>query len=136
MQLARSSAPLRSSRRHDTPPPESGERLRDLDPGPLSHEPQMETHVHMMQVVYLLTSLMWWWRDRKDYFASGNLSIYYPAVTTQTGRTVRRKLAFRGPDFFVVLGAKSKPRRNSWVVENEDGQYPDVIVEVLSKSTR
>src|SRR5262245_6743031 len=136
MQLARRPHPPRLSQRHDTPPPESGERSRDLDPGPLSHEPQMETHIHMMQVVYLLTSLMWLWRDRSDYFASGNLSIYYPAVSARTGRTVRHKLAFRGPDFFVVLGAKPKPVRNSWVVENEDGKYPDVIVEVLSRSTR
>jgi len=96
----------------------------------------METHVHMMQVVVLLTSLLWWWRARTDFFASGNLSVYYPSVSPNTGRTVRRKLAFRGPDFFMVLGAKPKPRRNSWVVENEDGKYPDVIVEVLSKRTR
>jgi Uma2 family endonuclease len=109
---------------------------RELDPGPLSNEPQMETHAHMMEVLLLLTSLGWWWRDRRDYFASGNLSIFYPVVSRRTGQKVRKKLAFRGPDFFLVLGAKPKPIRNSWVVENEDGKYPDVIVEVLSQKTR
>lgn len=118
--------------------PSSGIRRRHeaLDPGPYSDEPQMETHAHMMQVMLLLMSLHWWWRGRRGYFASGNLSIYYPTTSTRTGKTLRRKLAFRGPDFFVVLHAKPKPRRNSWVVENEDGKYPDVIVEVISPSTR
>lgn len=36
----------------------------------------------------------------------------------------------------MVLDPKPKKLRNSWVVENEDGKYPDVIVELLSKSTR
>jgi Uma2 family endonuclease len=88
-----------------------------------------------MAFFLLLTSLRWLWRDRNDYFASGNLSIYYP-VTSRTGRTLQKKLAFRGPDFFVVLNPRPKKLRNSWVVENEDGKYPDVIVELLSKSTR
>lgn len=48
---------------------------------------------------------------------------------------MRRKLRFRGPDFFVVFNPFPKPFRRSWVVENENGKYPDVIVEVLSKST-
>jgi hypothetical protein len=41
---------------------------------------------------------------------------------------------FRGPDFFVVLGAEKKERK-SWVVWQEDGKYPNVIVELLSDST-
>lgn len=96
----------------------------------------METHAHMMQIVMLLTSLLFAWRGRTDYFASGNLSIYYPVSDARTGRTVRRKLRFRGPDFFVVLDALPKLERNSWVVQNEGGKYPDVIVEVLSRRTR
>lgn len=133
----RSSAATRAARPVEGVP-DSGKRVRDpdLDPGPLSNEPQMETHAHMMEIVLLVDSVHWLWRGRTDYFASGNLSIYYPAVSPRTGRPVRKKLAFRGPDFFVVLGAKPKPIRNSWVVENEDGKYPDVIVEVLSKKTR
>lgn len=116
--------------------PPSGERLRNLDPGPLSNEPQMESHAHVMQLVMFLTSLLHAWRARTDFFATGNMSIYYPVLEPGTDRTVRRKLRFRGPDFFVVLDPLQKPERNSWVVENEAGKYPDVIVEVLSRRTR
>lgn len=41
---------------------------------------------------------------------------------------------FRGPDFFVVLGTERRSRK-SWVVWDEDGKYPNVIIEVLSEST-
>jgi Uma2 family endonuclease len=34
----------------------------------------------------------------------------------------------------VVLGTKRKPRK-SWVVWEEEGKYPNLIVEILSKST-
>jgi Uma2 family endonuclease len=42
--------------------------------------------------------------------------------------------ACKGPDFFVVLNTERKPRK-SWVVWEEDGKYPHVIVELLSNST-
>lgn len=119
----------------DVDPP-SGKRLRNLDPGPLSIEPEMETHAHVMELVILLTSLEYAWRGRSDYFASGNLSIFYSVASPRTGRAVRRKLEFCGPDFFVVLDPIKKPTRNSWVVQNEGGKYPNVIVEVLSNRTR
>ncbi|MEM0982248.1 MAG: Uma2 family endonuclease, partial [Cyanobacteria bacterium P01_H01_bin.58] len=41
---------------------------------------------------------------------------------------------FRGPDFFVVLGSDPQPRK-SWVVWEENGKYPNVIIELLSDST-
>ena len=41
---------------------------------------------------------------------------------------------FRAPDFFVVLGTQKKDRK-SWVVWQEDGKYPNLIVEILSSST-
>ena len=42
-----------------------------------SDEPELETYQHLQQLVYLLTSLEWWWRDRTDFFAAGNLTVYY-----------------------------------------------------------
>lgn len=36
-------------------------------------------------------------------------------------------------DFFVVLGTQKKDRK-SWVVWQENGKYPNVIVEILSSS--
>ena len=92
-----------------------------------SDEPELETYQHLQQLVYLLTSLEWWWRDRSDYFAAGNLTVYY-------SQRQRKSEHFRGPDFFVVLDTQHYPRK-SWVVWEEDGKYPNVVIEVLSDST-
>jgi Uma2 family endonuclease len=94
----------------------------------------MESYVHVMQIVLLLSGLRWHWRDRSDYFATANMSIFYTVMTAE-GNKVLRKVKFRGPDFFVALGVRREPKRRSWVVANE-GKYPDVIVEVLSDSTK
>jgi Uma2 family endonuclease len=93
----------------------------------LSDEPQLETLRHLQQIILLITCLKWWWRDRTDFFAEGNISIYY----TPEQLTTRK---FQGPDFFVVLGVEQK-ERNSWIVEYEGGKYPNVIVEILSPKT-
>ncbi len=93
----------------------------------LSYEPPMETYLHLQQMILLLKCLEWWWRDRSDFFAAGNLTIYYSPQQ-------RKSEFFRGPDFFVVLGTERKPRP-SWVVWQEGGQYPHVIIEILSDST-
>jgi Uma2 family endonuclease len=42
---------------------------------------------------------------------------------------------FRGPDFFVVKGVDRNRPRVSWVVWDEKGKTPDVIVELLSPTT-
>lgn len=114
--------------------PESGERLKPWNPGPLSNEPEMEGVFHVLTFFYLMSSLRWYWREKKNWFAIGNLSVFYPEYSRRAGRVVRKKLSFRGPDFFVALGVDPNLPRNSWVVERE-GKYPDVIVEILSKST-
>ena len=92
-----------------------------------SDEPPLETHLHLQQLMLLLKCLDWLWRDRADYFAAGNLTIYYSP-------NQRKSEDFRGPDFFVVLGTEKRPRK-SWTVWEENGQYPHVIVELLSEST-
>ena len=99
-----------------------------LPPGDLdSDEPELETYQHLQQLIYLLTSLEWWWRERTDFFAAGNLTVYYSPRQ-------RKSEHFRGPDFFVVLDTERHPRK-SWVVWEEDGKYPHVVIEVLSDST-
>ena len=97
-------------------------------PGDLySDEPPLETDIHLRQMILLIKCLDWLWRKRNDYFASGNLTIYY------SPRQLKSE-DFRGPDFFVVLGTERKSRK-SWVVWEEDGKYPNVIVEIISRST-
>jgi len=92
-----------------------------------SDEPPLETHLHLQQMLLLLKCLDWFWRDRSDYFATGNLTIFYSPRQ-------RKSEDFRGPDFFVVLNTEKKPRK-SWVVWEEEGKYPNIIIELLSPST-
>lgn len=93
-----------------------------------SDEPEMETYQHLVQMLSLIATLRWLWRDRTDYFVGGNLTIYYSPHR-------RKSEDFRGPDFFVALGVDGTRERRSWVVWEEDGRYPNVIVELLSDST-
>jgi Uma2 family endonuclease len=92
-----------------------------------SDEPPLETELHLRQIILLLKCLDWLWRDRNDFYVAGNLTIYY-------SQKQRKSEDFRGPDFFVVLGTERKPRK-SWVVWEEEGKYPNVIVEMLSPTT-
>jgi Uma2 family endonuclease len=93
----------------------------------LSDEPEMESSLHYMQLLLLVTCLEWLWRDRNDYFIGANLTIFF-------SRQQLRNRDFRGPDFFLVKQTQ-KRSRNSWVVWEEDGKYPNLIIELLSNST-
>lgn len=92
-----------------------------------SDEPPLETELHLRQILLLIQSLERLWQDRTDFYAFGNLTIYYSPKQ-------RKSEDFRGPDFFVVLGTERRPRK-SWVVWEEDGKYPNLIIELLSDST-
>ncbi|MBN3899935.1 MAG: Uma2 family endonuclease [Nostoc sp. NOS(2021)] len=97
-------------------------------PGNLySDEPPLETDLHRLQMTLLIQCLEWLWQNRNDFYASGNLTIYYSPRQCKSEN-------FRGPDFFVVLGTERKHRK-SWVVWEEDGKYPNLIIEILSDST-
>ncbi|WP_426777687.1 Uma2 family endonuclease [Lusitaniella coriacea] len=92
-----------------------------------SDEPPLETELHLRQIILLLECLEWLWRERNDFYAAGNLTIYYSP-------NQRKSEDFRGPDFFVVLGTERKTRK-SWVVWAEEGKYPNIIIEILSPTT-
>jgi Uma2 family endonuclease len=97
-------------------------------PGDLySDEPPLESDLHLKQIILLIQCLELFWQNRNDFYVAGNLTIYY------SNRQLKSE-KFRGPDFFAVLGTERKPRK-SWVVWEEDGKYPNVIVEILSNST-
>lgn len=93
----------------------------------LSDEPEMESSLHYLQLLLLVTCLEWLWREQNDFFIGANLTIYY-------SRQQLRHRDFRGPDFFLVQPTPKRPR-NSWVVWEEDGKYPNLIIELLSSST-
>ncbi len=92
-----------------------------------SDEPPFESDLHLRQILLLLTSLEWLWRDRTDFFASANLTVYFDVQKIKSRD-------FRGPDFFLVLDTERRSRK-SWVVWEEQGKYPNLIVEILSDST-
>lgn len=92
-----------------------------------SDEPPLETSRHLKQLILLLTCLERLWQDRQNFFAGGNMSIYYSTRQLKSED-------MRGPDFFVVLDTERKERK-SWVVWAEDGKYPNFILEILSYST-
>ncbi len=92
-----------------------------------SIEPPLDNDKHRRQIDLLIRLLEYYWRDRNDFYVSGNLTIFYSA-------TQKKSTEFRGPDFFVVLDTEKRDRK-SWVVWQEGGKYPNLIIEFLSEST-
>jgi Uma2 family endonuclease len=78
----------------------------------------------------------------KNYFCGGNMFIYYSVAQAKEveeyveAKTVARKPRFKGPDFFLVRDVDGTKPRESWVVWDEGGRYPDLVVEFISTSTR
>jgi Uma2 family endonuclease len=89
----------------------------------------LESNRHRVAMNVLIRSLQQGWNDRQNFFTGGNMFVYYSSSQA-------RNRDFRGPDFFAVLGVDPDPSRKGWVVWEEGGRYPDVIVEMLSDSTR
>jgi Uma2 family endonuclease len=88
----------------------------------------LESNRHRIAMNALIRSMLIALANRNDYFAGGNMFVYY-------SRTQAKNRDFRGPDFFVVLDVDGSKSRQGWVVWDEEGRYPDVIVELLSQST-
>jgi Uma2 family endonuclease len=113
--------------------------LPDLDLPAEDGEP-LETHHHHVQMDVCIHTLRYAWRDRPDYFVGGNMFIYYSLdqardVIAEVERKTTKRAAYRGPDVFVVLNIDGARDRKSWIVWEEGGRYPDVIIELLSLTT-
>ena len=88
----------------------------------------LETLWHLAAISLLMDSIHFHLRDRTNYFVGGNMFFYF-------SQTQARNRDYRGPDFFYVDEVDGRRRRDYWAVWDEDGRYPDVIVELLSPST-
>ncbi|MEQ8998505.1 MAG: Uma2 family endonuclease [Coleofasciculus sp. B1-GNL1-01] len=88
----------------------------------------LESNRHRIAINVLIRSLQQAYLDRNDFYTSGNMFIYYSSEQA-------RNRDFRGPDFFAVLNVDGTTERQGWVVWEEGGRYPDVIVELMSPST-
>jgi Uma2 family endonuclease len=95
---------------------------------PDNDEVPMETPWHRSEMNLLIDSVHWHRRGRTDYYVGGNMFIYYGARQTKTWE-------YRGPDFFFVDEVDGTRPRRYWMVFEEEGRYPDVIVELSSPST-
>lgn len=87
-----------------------------------------ESNRHRIAMNALIRSLQQAWSDRNDFFTGGNMFVYYSSAQI-------RDRNLRGPDFFAVLNIDGSYPRQGWVVWEEGGRYPDVIVELMSPST-
>lgn len=102
-------------------PPPRGEDLPFDDGMPL------ESERHLRAMTLLIDSLGEHWRDRQDFYVGGNMFIYFSELQAKHND-------FRGPDVFVVLNTERRERK-SWVVWEENGRTPDVVIEVISPSS-
>lgn len=89
---------------------------------------KMESSWHFKQAALLVAAYTAVRGPSKDYFVGTNMVVYYSM------RQVRN-LDYRGPDVFIANNVDGARERLSWIVWDEDGRYPDVIFELLSKST-
>lgn len=102
------------------PVPPSGDELPCDDGEP------METELHGKQMDLTLDYARHLLRGQNAYVA-GNMAFYYSSLQA-------RNLDFKAPDVMIMLGAKPRVRK-SWVVWEEDGLCPSVVIELVSEST-
>lgn len=106
-------------------PPEG---LRDSDEVPL------DSPWHRSEINLLVESVDCQRMPRTDHFAGGNTFVYYN--DKQWDPEFQDRPEFRGPDFFFVEDVNGAIERRYWVVWEENDRFPDVIVELLSPTTR
>jgi Uma2 family endonuclease len=102
-------------------PPPKGSELPTDDGEP------MESERHRRQMNLLIDTLEGGWEGPKSLYVGGNMALYFSELQAKNND-------FRAPDVFVVLDVDGHERR-SWVVWEEDGRTPDVIIELLSEHT-
>ncbi|MEL6815569.1 MAG: Uma2 family endonuclease, partial [Cyanobacteria bacterium J06598_3] len=103
----------------------TAQELADLMPDATqleSNEPEMDSSLHYTQLALLVECLELLWKDREDFFMGATLTVYF-------SREQLKNKTFRGPDFFLV-NQTQKRHRKSWVVWEEGGKYPDIIIEL------
>jgi Uma2 family endonuclease len=88
----------------------------------------LDSDWHRLAMNLLLAVLWYHFRDRRDFFAGGNMFLYFS--TEQL-----RNQDFRGPDVFFVWDVERDRKRKYWAVWEEGGKYPNLIIELLSPST-
>ena len=87
----------------------------------------METERHKVQMDLLIYSLEPWLEQQGSGYVGGNMFVYFSSKQELTHD-------FKGPDVFVAKNVSNKERK-SWLVW-EEKKPPDVVIELLSESTK
>ncbi len=87
----------------------------------------VESHKHRLQQALSTDPLERRWAGRDDYFIGANQALYYSALQ-------EKRNDFRAPDVMIMLDVPHRSRK-SWVIWQEDGKGPDLVLELLSPTT-
>ena len=88
----------------------------------------LESNRHRIAMNVLIAAVHEAFAGRQDYFTGGNMFVYF-------SREQVLNQNFQGPDFLVALNVDGTKERQGWVMWEEGGCYPNMIVEFLSPST-
>lgn len=88
----------------------------------------MDSPEHRASAALLVDVMQHHVLGRDDVYVGANEALYFSA-------TQARSRDFRAPDFFVVVGCDGRAPRKGWVVWEEHGKVPDLVIELLSPST-
>ncbi len=88
----------------------------------------LESPWHFACIALLIELVHSWMAGRTDYFVGGNLFLYYSWHKS-------KKQDYKGPDFMFVRDVDRNKPRQYWAIWDEDGKYPDVLMEFLSPKT-
>jgi Uma2 family endonuclease len=88
----------------------------------------MDSHGHVRNLSLLVDAYNRAQGEPHRDFISGNIFVHY-------NPQIRGLRKFRGPDVLVVRDVPQRDR-DAWVAWEEEGRLPNVVIELLSKSTR
>ena len=93
----------------------------------------MESAEHRLQMNLLIETLEVWMQEHAvSGYVGGNMGVYFEQAQ------VMRPDIYKAPDVFVVLDVEThneRPRK-SWIVWQESGKVPDLVIESLSDGTK
>ncbi len=95
---------------------------------PYSDGEPLETSWHRDAMNLLIELIRVLFLGRTDFFVGGDMFIYF-----SNRRVFNRD--FRGPDVYLVKDVDGTRDRLYWATWEEDGRYPNLIIELLSPTT-
>lgn len=114
-----------SADRSDLPPEFA--HMPTEDDLPYDDGEPMDSGINWINMTLLRITLMRAWAGR-NFYIGGDQFVYFSMDQVRTRD-------YKGPDVFVVLDVDPRIRK-SWVLWDEGGKSPDVIIELMSPTTQ